>query len=144
MTTTTYDDPEGSHVNKSEENDPVKGLRTTFIYDPLNRETTRTVRLEGEDGDPVTGVQSFTTSTAYDDAEHAVRTTDPRGVVTRRRLDGLDRVVEETVDVDGLAPAPALALTTTSPTTASGTSRRSPTRRARRRPSTTTGSDGCR
>jgi len=36
----------------------------------------------------------------------------PRGVVTLRKLDGLDRVIEETVDTDGLGATAALALTT--------------------------------
>ncbi len=73
VTTIAYDDPGGSHVNKSEERDWAKGLRTSFLYDPLDREETRTVRLEGEDGDPGTGVVTYTTTTAYEDAEHAVR-----------------------------------------------------------------------
>ena len=75
---------------------------------------TRTVRLEGEDGDPGTGVVTYTTTTAYEDAEHAVRDHRcARGVETLRKLDGLDRVIEETVDTDGLAPAPPLGLVTT-------------------------------
>ncbi len=73
----------------------------------------RTVRLEGEDGNPATGIVTYTTSTAYDDGDHAVLSTDARGVVTRRRLDGLDRVVEETVDTAGLALAAPLSLVTT-------------------------------
>jgi len=113
VTTTTYDDPEGSHVNKSEERDVARGLRTTFTYDPLNRELTRTVKLEGEDGDPAPNQGPYATTTAYEDGEHAVRVTDPRGVVTLRKLDGLDRVIEETVDTEGLAPAAPLSLVTT-------------------------------
>src|SRR5262249_8598572 len=112
VTTTKYDDPEGSHVNKSEDNDEAKGLRTTFVYDPLNRETSRTVHLEGEDGDESTGVVTYTTTTTYEDGDHAVRVTDPRGVATLRQLDGLDGVIVETVDTAGLAPAAPLALTT--------------------------------
>jgi YD repeat-containing protein len=42
-----------------------------------------------------------------------VRITDARGVQTLRKLDGLDRVIEETVDTDGLAPASPLGLVTT-------------------------------
>ena len=80
VTTATYDDPEGSHVNKSEERDTVKGLRTSFTYDALGRELARTVTLEGEDGNPTTGVVTYTTTTAYEDGDHAVRVTDPRGV----------------------------------------------------------------
>ncbi len=113
VTTTAYEDPGGSRVNKSEEHDVARGLGTSYSYDPLNRETSRTVRLEGEDGDPATGVATYTTATVYEDAQHAQRTTDPRGVVTLRTLDGLDRVVQETVDIGGLDGAPALALQTT-------------------------------
>jgi RHS repeat-associated protein len=113
VTTTKYDDPEGSHVNKSEERDVAKGLRTSFLYDELNREKERKVHLEGEDGDPAPNPGPYTTTTAYEDPEHAVLTTDPRGVKTLRKLDGLDRVVEETVDTEGLTPVPPLSLTTT-------------------------------
>jgi RHS repeat-associated protein len=113
VTTTTYDDPEGSHVNKSEEKDVAKGLRTSFLYDELNREKERKVHLEGEDGDTAPNPGPYTTTTVYVDSEHAVRITDPRGVKVLRRLDGLDRVIEETVDVDGLAGAQPLGLITT-------------------------------
>jgi RHS repeat-associated protein len=115
VTTTAYDDPEAtrSHVNKSEEHDLAKGLRTAFVYDALNRETTRSVRLEGEDGDPTTGTVTYTTTTAYEDDAHTQRITGPRGVVSVRKLDGLDHVVEETVDVDGLSGAAPLNLSTT-------------------------------
>jgi RHS repeat-associated protein len=113
VTTTSYNDPEGSHVNKSEEKDVAKGLRTTFLYDELNREKERKVHLEGEDGDPAPNPEPYTTATIYEDTEHAVRVTDPRGVVTRRKRDGLDRVIEEAVDVAGLAGAPPLNLATT-------------------------------
>jgi RHS repeat-associated protein len=96
--TTTYLDPEGSRVNRSEDHDLTCGLRTTFSYDALNRETQRVVRLEGEGG----GGEAYSTTTAYDDAGHAVSVTDPRGNVTRTRLDGLDRPFEMTVDPGGL------------------------------------------
>jgi RHS repeat-associated protein len=110
VTTTTYDDPEGSgsHVNKSQELDLAKGLRTSYLYDALNRETNRSVALEGAGGSG----EIYVTTSAYDDAQHAVRITDPRGVVSVRALDGLDRVVEETVDVEGLGGSQALALRT--------------------------------
>ncbi len=108
VTTTGYSDPEGSHLNKSEERDVAKGLRTTFVYDVLNRGTSRAVHLEGVGG----GGAVLTTTTAYEDQGHEERITDPRGVVTLRKLDGLDRVVEETVDVAGLAGASALNLKT--------------------------------
>ena len=97
VTTTAYDDPEttGSHVNKSEERDVAKGLRTSFVYDALNRETSRTVHLEGAGG---AGAEYTTATEPTTTPTHAQRITDPRGVVSVRRLDGLDRVVEETVD----------------------------------------------
>ena len=98
VTTTSYDDPERSHVNRSEEHDLTRGLRTTFTYDALNRETERVVRLEGANGGP-----TYTTASVYDDASHAVTVTDPRGNVVRKRLDGLDRPFEQTVDPAGLA-----------------------------------------
>ena len=107
------DDPEGSHVNKSEERDVARGLRTTFLYDDIGRETERTVHLEGEDGDPAPNAGPYTTTTVYADGSHAVRVTDPRGIKTLRKLDGLDRVFEETVDTDGLPQADPLGLTTT-------------------------------
>ena len=47
VATATFLDPEGSKVNKSEDHDVVRGLRTTYAYDFLNRETSRTVHLEG-------------------------------------------------------------------------------------------------
>lgn len=110
-TTTAYDDPEptGSHVNKSEENDPTHGLRTTFLYDLLSRETSRNVHLEGPGG----GGAVYTTATTYEDTEHAQITTDPRGMVSIRKLDGLDRMVEETVDLNGFGDVSPLSLTTT-------------------------------
>jgi len=113
VTTTTYDDPQGSHVHKSEDKDLARGFRTTYLYDELGREKERTVRLEGEDGNPAPNPGPYTATAAYVDAEHAVRVTDPRGVVTQRKLDGLDRVVAEAVDTDGLAPAAALSLVST-------------------------------
>ena len=113
VTTASYDDPEGSHVNKSEEKDVAKGLRTTFTYDALGRELVRSARLEGEDGDPAPNPGPYTTTSVYEDGDHAVRITDPRGVKALRMLDGLDRVFEETVDTAGLGPAAPLSLITT-------------------------------
>ena len=92
----TYNDPEGSHVNKSEEHDVVRGLRTTFTYDRSNRERTRTVHLEGAGGQG----QKYTTETVYE-AGHSHRVIDPNGGVARFVLDGLDRVVQKSVVVDG-------------------------------------------
>ena len=99
QTTTVYADPEGSHVNKSEERDLVRGLRSTFAFDALNRETRREVHLDGAGG----GGTTYVTSTAYDDAAHAVRVTDPRGTTTLTHLDSLDRPTASVVDEGGLA-----------------------------------------
>jgi len=99
VVTATYADPEGSKVNKSEEHDLVRGLRTTFAYDALNRETSRRVFLEGAGS----AGQVYATSTAYDDAAHAATVTDARGTPTQTRLDGLDHPVSVVVDVGGLA-----------------------------------------
>ena len=104
VTQASYDDPEGSHVNKSEEQDLTRGLRTTFLYDALNRETERQVHLEpgpAVDESVPRGVR-YTTTTAYDDAAHSLTVTDPRGTKTVTRLDGLDRPIEQTVDPGGL------------------------------------------
>ncbi|MGE0454278.1 MAG: RHS repeat-associated core domain-containing protein [Vicinamibacteria bacterium] len=101
-----YDDPEatGSHVNKSREIDVARGLETRFVYDRLNRETTRTVVLAGEDGDPGTSNVTYETVTKYlDGTEHAVEVEDPRGSITRSELDGLDHVSRRVVDTEGLA-----------------------------------------
>ena len=100
--TAVYKDPEpNAFVNKSEELDEIRRLRTTFVHDPLNRETKRTVSLEGPGG----AGAAYTTATAYDDRNHALSVTDPRGHVTTSRLDGLDRVFEQTVDPGGLSLA---------------------------------------
>jgi len=97
--TATYLDPEGSHVNKSEEHDETRGLRTSYLYDALNRETRREVKLEGAGANG----EVYTTATAYDDQAHAATVTDPRGIPTRTALDGLDHIVEQTVEPGGLA-----------------------------------------
>jgi RHS repeat-associated protein len=95
---TTYADvPQGS-VNKTEEHDLAKGLRVAYEYDPANRETARRVHLEGGGS----AGEVHLTRTAYDDLLHTRSVTDPRGFVTKERLDGLDRVVEEIVDPQSL------------------------------------------
>lgn len=100
VTRFTYEEPGGqSHVNLSEEHDLTRGLRTTYLYDALNRVTERLVHLEGEGGAGAT----YTTSSTYDDSTHTVTVTDPRGFETVTRLDGLDRPTEQTVDPVGLA-----------------------------------------
>jgi RHS repeat-associated protein len=94
VATIAYDDPDGSHVNKSEEHDLTRGSRITYLYDVLNREREHKVRLEGAGS----AGEVYTTTTAYDDAQHAMTVTDPRGTSIRRRMDGLDHLVEEIVD----------------------------------------------
>ena len=78
ITTVTYLDPEGSKVNKSEEHDQTRGLRTTYRYDALNRETERKVHLEGAGA----AGEVYTTLTAYSDDTHSLTVTDPRLTVT--------------------------------------------------------------
>ena len=95
--TAEFNDPEGSHVNKSAERDPF-GLVTTYTHDDLNRETSRVASLTGGGSQG----EAYTTLTEYEDDAHAVVVTDPRRTRTRRELDGLDRVTLEVVDVDGL------------------------------------------
>ncbi len=83
-----YDDPElSAHVNKSEEHDLVRDLRTLFTYDELNREIRREQRLQGPGGDG----DVYVTTTTYDDDDHSVLVTDPRQKKTLTFLDGLDR-----------------------------------------------------
>jgi RHS repeat-associated protein len=108
-TTIAYDDPEGSHVQKSEEHDPTRGLRTTFLYDALGRETQRLVHLEGVGGDK----QQIVTVTEHLPGTNDSVVTDARGVKTRVMRDGLDRVAETVADTDGIEGRPALMLTTT-------------------------------
>src|SRR6185436_8042482 len=86
VVTVTFADPEGSKVNKAEEHDTTRGLRTTFAYDLLNRETERKVFLEGAGS----AGEVYTTLTAYDDPGHTVSVTDARGTRSRTALDGLD------------------------------------------------------
>jgi YD repeat-containing protein len=95
--TSEYEDPEGSHVNKSVDHDPF-GLVTAYAYDELNRETSRIVSLTGGGSQG----EVYTTLTEYEDGSHAIVVTDPRGTRTRRVLDGLDRVTRQIVDVGGL------------------------------------------
>lgn len=97
VTTVKYDDPEGSHVNRSEEYDGQRKLRTRFEYDELNREAKRTVLLEGPPE-----AAAYVTTTTYDDRSHSMTVEDPRRFRTTTRLDGLDRVAEHTVDPGGL------------------------------------------
>lgn len=97
--TVAFEDPEGSRVNKREEHDAVRGLRTTFSYDPLNRESRREVHLEGAGGKGVVDV----TSTQYDDAAHTTLVTDPEAHETLVYLDGLDRPMIVVRDAAGLA-----------------------------------------
>jgi RHS repeat-associated protein len=102
VTTIAYDDLEGSHVNKSREQELPRGLVTEYLYDALNRETRKTVLLEGEDGDPAPNPGPYLTATAYLDDQHTVQVTDARGALTTVALDGLDRERLRTVDPGGL------------------------------------------
>ena len=92
-----YHDEEGSFLNLSRTLDPF-GVETRFTYDELNRETVRRASLLGGGGQG----EVYTTTADHDDASHTVLVTDPRGSQTRRELDGLDRVLRQVVDVDGL------------------------------------------
>src|SRR6266568_7214449 len=95
-----YDDPEGSHVNKSLETDVTRGLTTVYHHDELNREVERRIQFVS----PLDGSSTeYVTTTSYDDPGHRFTVTDPRGVRTLTRLDGMDRVIETVVDVGGLA-----------------------------------------
>jgi len=76
--------------------DLTTGLVTRTVYDPANREIEH--RVAGP-GLPTAG---YTTVTRYDDALNQVTTINARGVATRFRKDGLDRLVEYTVDPGGL------------------------------------------
>ncbi len=93
---TEYDDPGGSHVNKSAEHDVTRGLRTEFLYDALNRESERKVLLLGEDGDPAANPGPYVTATTYQDATHSMTVLDARGNETEVKMDGLDRPIERT------------------------------------------------
>src|SRR5206468_2133738 len=95
---TAYADSPTASVNKTEEHDLTKGVRIAFEYDALNRETSRSVFLEGTGS---TG-EVYTTRTDYDDSVHARTVTDPNGSKTRTVFDGLDRPIEQTVDVGRL------------------------------------------
>jgi RHS repeat-associated protein len=98
VTSIAYDAPPGSHVNKSEEFDATRGLRTTYAYDGDNRETSRLVQLQGAGAIG----QQYLTQTHYDDAgPHTKTVIDPNGGKTLYVLNGLDRVSEKHVYVDG-------------------------------------------
>jgi YD repeat-containing protein len=55
-------------------------------------------------GDPLTGASTvtYTVTNRYEDAINTVFVTDPRGIVTAERSDGLGRPLSQTVDVGGL------------------------------------------
>jgi RHS repeat-associated protein len=96
-----YDDPEpNSHVNKSLERDETQGLTTRYRYDELNREIERRVQFVN----PLDSTDTeYLTTTSYADSVHSLTVTDPRGIQSLARLDGMDRVIEQVVDVGGLA-----------------------------------------
>jgi YD repeat-containing protein len=107
ITTTRYcNDPAatpiGAGVLKCEEHEEKHGRRTLFEYDALNRETLKTVRLEGQDGNPATNNVEEVTRTDYFDSDRAHQITEQldatRNMVTRVQLDGLDREVKRIHD----------------------------------------------
>jgi RHS repeat-associated protein len=91
--TTYYNDPEGSHVNKSMEYDQARGLRTSYVYDPQGRELTRTVTLEGAGGDGAV----YVTNTSYTGTHVHIEGPGPNGHITDQELNGRDHVAQETV-----------------------------------------------
>jgi RHS repeat-associated protein len=98
VSTAAYDDPEGSHVNKSQDHDETRGLRTLYAYDALNRETSHEVHLEG----PGSSGEVYRTTKQYNDSAHTVTVTDPRGTQSEVKLNGLDREFEMAIDPSGL------------------------------------------
>jgi RHS repeat-associated protein len=66
---------------------PGKMTQTVFLGDPTN---------------PATAQVQYVTSYLYDDGHNRVVTTDPRGIQTETRKDGLGRVDSTTVDLGGL------------------------------------------
>ncbi|MGE4180034.1 MAG: Ig-like domain-containing protein [Limisphaerales bacterium] len=86
-------DPAGNRTNSV---DRASGLVTRVQYDALNREIRHTFDGPGLPPD------GLSTTTVYDDSLNQVTVTNPRGFSTRIRKDGLDRVVESTVDPGGL------------------------------------------
>ncbi len=93
------DDGGAAHVNKTLEWDKAHGLRTVVAHDELSRETRREVHLEGPGGNG----RTYTTITAWAAAGggQQATVTGEDGHVTVRVLDGLDRVVHESVQTNG-------------------------------------------
>jgi RHS repeat-associated protein len=82
------------------EDELVTGVKRVYTYDALNRLLTLTLTapFAGEEQAAATYVTAY----AYDDADNAVTITDANGVKHRADKDGLDRLYQETADVDGL------------------------------------------
>ena len=80
--------------NDTSGNEVVHFTSDSKGYDALGRS-----RGVAETFADLVGVTAFATDTTYDDVAHAVTQWDRRGAVTRRTLDDLDRVYEETFDV---------------------------------------------
>ena len=68
-------------------------------YDERNRPSQMVEVVQG-----VTAA-TYTTTSSYNDAAHTVSVTNPNGVTTLTKLDGLDRVHEQVVDTAGLGLA---------------------------------------
>ncbi|MCC6234133.1 MAG: hypothetical protein IT580_15930, partial [Verrucomicrobiales bacterium] len=83
--------------NRTLTRDRVTGLETRVRFDAAQREVERT---QTGPGLPPAG---YSWRTQYRDGVNEVIHENPRGVKTRLRRDGMDRVVEQIVDSEGLA-----------------------------------------
>jgi RHS repeat-associated protein len=93
-----YNDDEGSHVNLAFDKELTTGLQTQFTYDKLDRELTRAVQQTPAGASQA---EKYLTQTTYLDGEHSITVKEP-GRTVKRTFDGLDRMVEEVVDPEGL------------------------------------------
>jgi len=82
--------------NRTNTVDRVGGLSIHTRYDEVNREVRHTATGPGLPTD------GYTSATAYTDALNQTHFTNSRGFVTQVRKDGLDRIVETTIDPGGL------------------------------------------
>jgi RHS repeat-associated protein len=88
----------------TETHDRTGVVRTNGPFDGANRLLASTLRFT----DPVTSqAVTYTTETQFLDDEHAVITTNPRGIKVKQVLNGLDKPIARIVDPDG----PALTTT---------------------------------
>jgi RHS repeat-associated protein len=97
--TTTYSYDAANNVVKEVN---THGLSVERTFDSLNRPLVTTQKFI----DPIAQGSSqnvvYTSTRNYLDGDHAVETTNGRGVAIRDQLNGLDQVVEKTVDPGGL------------------------------------------